>query len=419
MAIQSLFGPSPAQVLEQRRKEQEQSILQQGREFGVFAPLYQAGLRFGEQGRQSMQGLFPGQQDAALQEATAVQSVLAKYADQDQSNPEILSQIGRELLPIAPNAGMKALMFAKELGGAASDPRKQAQSNVLRILSTPPELRTEEDQRILDASQSVLGQGADDVNVQSSKQYLNGTVVKVMRDGSVKVTSPDGVDVTGTEARKVINDAAEFEVRQAGAKSGAQAGGRLSQEAQFAPDIESGRQAGKTGQELASNAFKQSGLISSNIENLRTARRALQEGAQSGVIAERFPDWKASTIELRNVKSRLGLDIVGSVTFGSLTKNELDLALDLGLPTKMAPKELIGWIDRKVAAQEKLVSYLDEQARFLSVQGRTLNDWLNEVDRRGRERKNIKIQTPGGKALTVEQAEQRLRELQLKQRGTR
>jgi len=121
MAIQSLFGPSPAQVMEQRRKEQEQEILQQGREFGVFAPLYQAGLRFGEQGRQSLQGLFPGQQDAALQEATAVQSVLAKYADQDQSNPEILSQIGRELLPIAPNAGFRALSLAKELTAKSGD----------------------------------------------------------------------------------------------------------------------------------------------------------------------------------------------------------------------------------------------------------------------------------------------------------
>jgi hypothetical protein len=115
MAIQSLFGPSPAQVMEQRRKEAEQEILQQGKEFGVFAPLYQAGLRFGEQSRQAMQGMFPGQQDAALQEATAVQSVLAKYADQDQSNPAILSQIGRELLPIAPNAGFKALEMASKL----------------------------------------------------------------------------------------------------------------------------------------------------------------------------------------------------------------------------------------------------------------------------------------------------------------
>jgi hypothetical protein len=117
MAIQSLFGPTPAQVMEMRRKEQEQEIMQQGKEFGVFAPLYQAGLRFGEQGRQSLQGLFPGQQDSALKEATAVQSVLAKYADSDQTDPEVLSRIGRELMPIAPNAGLKALTIAKELQG--------------------------------------------------------------------------------------------------------------------------------------------------------------------------------------------------------------------------------------------------------------------------------------------------------------
>jgi hypothetical protein len=115
MAIQSLFGPSPAQVMEQRRKEQEQEILQQGREFGMFAPLYQAGLRFGEQGRQSLQSMFPGQQDAALQEATAVQSVLAKYQGENIYDPSVLTKIAEDLGPVAPNAGLKALTLAREL----------------------------------------------------------------------------------------------------------------------------------------------------------------------------------------------------------------------------------------------------------------------------------------------------------------
>jgi hypothetical protein len=115
MAIQSLFGPSPAQVMEQRKKEQEQEIMQQGGEFGEFAPLYRAGLRFNAQGRQSLQSMFPGQQDAALQEATAVQSVLAKYQGQNIYDPSVLTKIAEELGPIAPNAGVKALTLANEL----------------------------------------------------------------------------------------------------------------------------------------------------------------------------------------------------------------------------------------------------------------------------------------------------------------
>jgi hypothetical protein len=121
----SLFGPTPAELLMARQKEAQemqmlrnQQIGQQGQQFGVFAPLYQAGLKFGDVGRQAaMQRMFPEQMDPQLQQATAVQSVLSKYVDEDQSDPTVLSKIGRELLSVAPNAGMKALMLAKELQG--------------------------------------------------------------------------------------------------------------------------------------------------------------------------------------------------------------------------------------------------------------------------------------------------------------
>jgi hypothetical protein len=123
MAITSLFGPSPAEIIMAQQKEAQQQnmlrnqqIAQQGREFGVFAPLYQAGLRFGDVGAQAMtQALFPQQVDPRLQEATAVQSVLSKYADQDQSNPLTLEKIGRDLMPVAPDAGIRALTLAKQL----------------------------------------------------------------------------------------------------------------------------------------------------------------------------------------------------------------------------------------------------------------------------------------------------------------
>lgn len=123
MAITSLFGPSPAEIILAQQKEADQEqllrnqmIAQQGAEFGPFRGLYQAGLRFGDIGAQAMrQGLFPQQADPRLQEATAIQSVLAKYADQDQTDPNILAKIGRDLMPIAPNAGIKAMALAKQL----------------------------------------------------------------------------------------------------------------------------------------------------------------------------------------------------------------------------------------------------------------------------------------------------------------
>lgn len=123
MAIESLFGPTPAQIVLAQQKEAQQEqllrnqmIAQQGAEFGPFRGLYQAGLRFGDLGAQAFrQGLFPTQVDPRLQEATAVQSVLSKYADQDTSNPLTLEKISKDLFPVAPEAALKALTLARQL----------------------------------------------------------------------------------------------------------------------------------------------------------------------------------------------------------------------------------------------------------------------------------------------------------------
>jgi hypothetical protein len=114
MAIQSLFGPSPAEVQEMRRQREEQEILASGGQFGAFAPLYQAGLRFGAQGRQAMAPLL-GTQDPMLQKATAIQGVLAKYQGQNLNDPEIMTNIATDLSSVDMEAGLKAAQIARQL----------------------------------------------------------------------------------------------------------------------------------------------------------------------------------------------------------------------------------------------------------------------------------------------------------------
>jgi hypothetical protein len=94
------------------------------------------------------------------------------------------------------------------------------------------------------------------------------------------------------------------------------------------------------------------------------------------VLFRSLPNWNASTIELENLRNQLGLDVVGSVTFGALSESELELALDTALPTNLGEDALADWLRRKVSAQEKLVDNLTMQAQFLSVPGRTLDQWI-------------------------------------------
>ena len=127
MAITSLFGPTPQQLLAAQLKEEEekdflrnQQIAQQGREFGVFAPLYQAGLRFGDisskAGQQITKSLFPEVQNPQLQQAQKIESVLQSYQGQNFGDPSVLQKIASDLFAAgAPDAGIKALATAKSL----------------------------------------------------------------------------------------------------------------------------------------------------------------------------------------------------------------------------------------------------------------------------------------------------------------
>ena len=118
----------------------------------------------------------------------------------------------------------------------------------------------------------------------------------------------------------------------------------------------------------------------------------MEEGANTGVIADRLPNWKASTVALDTVKNELGLDVVGSVTFGALSQGELTLALNTALPTNLSEDALVDWIDRKIVAQRKLQDYLYGQAIYLSDGDKTIGDWLRSQKAEKKERERIEAE---------------------------
>ena len=195
-------------------------------------------------------------------------------------------------------------------------------------------------------------------NLHSSKTLDDGTVVNVFKDGTITVTDPTGQEVFGEDRARVIREAQQFGVETTGQRAG-------------------GREAAVIGQRQANKAFDQISAINRNLSNLDRAITLIDEGANTGAIESRLPSWKASTVELKNIQNQLGLDVVGSVTFGALSESELALALNTALPTNLNSADLRKWLVSKKEAQTKLSDYLTEQTRFLSVPGRSVGDWLD------------------------------------------
>lgn len=111
-------------------------------------------------------------------------------------------------------------------------------------------------------------------------------------------------------------------------------------------------------------------VIDKNILNIDRAIKAIDEGAVTGVIESRFfPSFRETTLKLEQVQKELGLDIIGAVTFGQLSKGELDLALATALPVGLKPPALRRFLVEKQVAQRKMRDYFDSQIQFLDKGG--------------------------------------------------
>lgn len=135
--ITSLFT-APEDILAAQQQQnllRQAAISQQGSQFGVFAPLYQAGLRNIDT---ASQALFPTQ-DPRLQRATMIQGVLSKYQDQDMTDPDVLGQMSSEF------AGMGLSREAMTLAQDARTARKEA---AIEKRAAASDVRAEESLRI-------------------------------------------------------------------------------------------------------------------------------------------------------------------------------------------------------------------------------------------------------------------------------
>ena len=227
--------------------------------------------------------------------------------------------------------------------------------------------------------------------VQSSKMLDGNVTVSLFNDGTREVRGPDGEILTGTAAKEAVDAAEERGITITSEKAG-------------------GRRAATVAVNTSLSAFDKVNKSRTKISNLQEAKRLiLEEGANTGFIVDNFPSWKDSTIALDAIKNELGLDVVGSVTFGALSEGELNLALSTALPTRLDEDGLVDWIERKISAQSKLQDYLYGQAVYLSDGDKTIGDWLRsqEEERKQKDLEEAKRRQQGNNFdfTTMEAAE--------------
>lgn len=124
-------------------------------------------------------------------------------------------------------------------------------------------------------------------------------------------------------------------------------------------------EAGKAAIARSEAYFDRVDAARATISGIDEAIAAIDEGASTGTMAQYLPSLRESSKRLDAAGRRMGLDVVGAVTFGALSKGELDVAMATALPKDMEPPQLRQWLEARKAAQSKLANYLESAAIYL------------------------------------------------------
>ena len=221
---------------------------------------------------------------------------------------------------------------------------------------------------------------ASDGNVQSRSILPDnsGTVI-TLRDGSQFVMTAGGQKLTGAEADEFVTKAGERYTAQQREIYGARREGTLGADIELGGAVEQVKAEGKNKVAWIDDIREKRDNIMSTIGNYDMALQALDAGASTGRVAALLPTVTAQTQLLETAKKQLGLDVIGSVTFGALSEGELALAMDTGLPSdNLSPQELRKWIMDRKAAKEKAAQALFETAAYLAKPNTTYDSYYTE-----------------------------------------
>jgi hypothetical protein len=222
--------------------------------------------------------------------------------------------------------------------------------------------------------------GASAQGVQSSfKLPDNSGTVAIMRDGSQVVRTIGGTILTGAEAEKFVREATENYNQAQKELYQSRAEGKGEGTLPTAQQIVQAEREGAAKVKFIEELNSKRGNIESTISNYQLALDALSQGAKTGRVVGMLPNITATAQMIETARQRLGLDVIGSVTFGALSEGELKLALDTGLPSaNLSNEELTKWVTDRMAAQQKVLQALNETALYFSDPDTTFKSYYED-----------------------------------------
>jgi len=261
---------------------------------------------------------------------------LNKYLDPSRTDDPATKNVNEQIIQLSP---------------AEYQARMAANNPVYPLAAT--------DSALIDPVDTSLG------NARKTVIYGNGTTLTTYDSGSVLREGGSNEPVTVENFNTVMNEARKAGITDTIRGSAA-------------------AEAGKSAVQIGVEALKSIGKLTNSIELLKKARVLVDlpsGGANTGWLESKFPSVFASSIALDNIRSNLGLAVVGMNTFGALSEGELELALATALPNTMQEEELSQWISDKIAAQEKLRIHYAEAAEYLTDPlGGGISKWV-EIQR--------------------------------------
>lgn len=214
--------------------------------------------------------------------------------------------------------------------------------------------------------------------VQTSTPLFGGGAQLIMSDGTIQVRTPDNRVLEGQDAEDFVRAAQEDEVQFAGEKAGTTEAEKLSARAEGAGAVKAAEKLAEITVEQANSAYEDLQNVRRNTGTIAEAIRAIDNGAKSGAVQKYLPNITKASADLENAMSRMGLDVISSVTFGALSGPEMNLAMETAVPRNLDGEDLRKWLVEKREALEKAETALFNAARYLSTPGNTLNSWLEE-----------------------------------------